>query len=81
MSRRLSRALAAVLTTAVLIILTGAPAPSAAAADADCVVDGSVRNGAIFNQPHWESNGGDDKGALLSAHERGVDVKVMLDRV
>jgi hypothetical protein len=81
------------------------------AADADCVVDGSVRNGAIFNQPHWESNGGDDKihrhivclidgaaggseirvasyhfahkdikDALLSAHERGVDVKVMLDR-
>lgn len=111
MSRRVSRALATVITTVVLIALTGSPAPSATPGDADCVVDGSVRNGAIFNQPHSESNGGDDKihrhivclidgaaggseirvasyhfahkdikDALLGAHERGVDIKVVLDR-
>jgi hypothetical protein len=49
--------------TVLLVALSGVTSSTAevSSAAADCVVDGEVRAGAIFNQPHWEGNGGDDK--------------------
>lgn len=58
--RGVLRTLAAGVTAAVLVTLggvaTGAPGGARAG---DCVADGSVQTGAIFNQPHDDDNGDD----------------------
>jgi hypothetical protein len=46
-----------VVAAAILVTAAGAPTPDTGRAG-DCVADGAVQTGAIFNQPH--DNGGDD---------------------
>lgn len=69
--------------TVLLVALSGVTSGTAqvSSAAADCVVDGEVRAGAIFNQPHWEGNGGDDKihrhiVCLIDGTPAGEEIRV-----
>ena len=69
------------LTAAAMLTTAVAAAPTATTAQADdCVVDGSVRTGAVFNQPH-DDGGDDDKihrhiVCLVAGAPSGSEIRV-----